>query len=155
MPQIWPVNKGGEGYWRLFSFQADSVMMLASCQNCFLYKTDILILTGISTASELAKEKGSMIHLSQTCQVWGDRAQQSQVLGCGRPPKRRDFNPFRFRAWGRRACLIGANSLQSFVTRLGTENFPTCSSQPSATKSVFEHKDGSTDLRLAATLFNT
>ena len=63
MPQIWPVNKGGEGYRRLFSFQADSVMMLASCQNCFLYKTDILILTGISTASELAKENGSMIHL--------------------------------------------------------------------------------------------
>jgi hypothetical protein len=28
-----------------------------------LRKTDILILTGISTASELAKEKGSMIHL--------------------------------------------------------------------------------------------
>jgi hypothetical protein len=28
-----------------------------------LFKTDILILTGISTASELAKEKGSMIHL--------------------------------------------------------------------------------------------
>jgi hypothetical protein len=86
MPQIWPVNKGGEGYRRLFSFQADSVMMLASYKSCFLYNTDILILTGISTASELAKEKGSMIHLSQTCRTWRDEAQHSQVLGCDRTP---------------------------------------------------------------------
>jgi hypothetical protein len=40
----------------------------------FLNKTDILILTGISTASELAKEKGSIIHLSRTSRGWRDNS---------------------------------------------------------------------------------
>ncbi len=94
-----------------------------------------------------------MIHLSQTCQVWRNEAQRSQMFGCGRALKRRNFNPFRIRGWGRRACppnLIGANSLNSFGTRPGMENFPTCPSQPSPTKSVPERKDGSTCLNSAS-----
>jgi hypothetical protein len=65
MPQIWPVNKGRERYRRLLSFKADAATKVSLRFLALLQKTDILMLTGISTASELAKEKGSMIHLSR------------------------------------------------------------------------------------------
>jgi hypothetical protein len=65
MSQIWSFNKCRERYWSLLSLKADTGKALA--QRCWIAATAtcILILTGISTASELAKEKGSMAHLHQ------------------------------------------------------------------------------------------
>jgi nitrous oxidase accessory protein NosD len=68
MPQLRRLYQGREGDRRMLPLEADSGKALA-VQKMTTYKedTDSLMLTGSSRASEVAKEKGSMvdIHLPQ------------------------------------------------------------------------------------------
>lgn len=68
MSQIRSVYKRREWYWRLFPFKTDTVVgQLADDPRPLKTsnKAYILIFTGMFTASELANEKGSMIHFLQ------------------------------------------------------------------------------------------
>ena len=67
MSQIWPLQESRKRDRRLLSLKVDAEEVLAILQDLDKQMTDILILTGISTAAELANEKGSMIHLFHSC----------------------------------------------------------------------------------------
>jgi len=149
MPQVGPVNESRERYRRLLPFKTDTTRKLARGFWLNRTKTDILILTGISTASELAKEKGSMIHLSQTfrgCRVDKRRPSKMQDARVHLSPRGRKN---RVALAKTRAKPVSVPSYSSdYLTRLSTL-FP---SQVSATQSTPFYEERLTAVRTVLNL---